>query len=38
MKSFITDLQVKLQTVIDQKVSVEKKYKNLKMKFSKKAE
>lgn len=38
MKSFITDLQVKLQTVIDQKVHVEKKYKNLKMKFCKKAE
>ncbi len=38
MKSFITDLQVKLQTVIDQKSSIQKKYKNLKLKFSKKAE
>lgn len=38
MKSFITDLQVKLQTVIQQKISIEKKYKNIRMKFNKKAE
>lgn len=38
MKSFITDLQVKLQSVIEQKQSIEKKYKNIKMKFNKKAE
>ena len=38
VKSFITDLQVKLQSVIEQKVSIEKKYKNIKIKFNKKAE
>ncbi len=38
MKSFITDLQVKLQTVIEQKQMIEKKYKSIKMKFGKKAE
>lgn len=38
MKSFIADLQVKLNSVIQQKVSIEKKYKSLKMKFGKKAE
>lgn len=38
MKSYITDLQTKLQSVIEQKQSIEKKYKNIKMKFIKKAE
>lgn len=37
MKSFLTDLQAKLQTVIQQKQLIEKKYKNLKFKFNKKA-
>lgn len=38
MKSFITDLQMKLQTVIQQKQAFEKKYKTIKLKFCKKAE
>ena len=38
MKSFITDLQVKLQSVIQQKELIEKKYRNIKLKFGKKAE
>jgi len=37
MKSIITDLQFKLQSVIEKKQIVEKKYKNIKTKFSKKA-
>ena len=38
MKSYITELQAKLQSVIEQKQFIDKKYKNIKMKFAKKAE
>ena len=38
MKSYITELQAKLESVIGHKQSIDKKYKKIKTKFAKKVE
>ncbi len=38
MKSYITELRAKLESVIEQKQSIDKKYKKIKTKFAKKVE